>query len=155
MVIKSPTSFYNTAHYHVLKRYNFSCYVSKLGYIRACVYMQPLKCGNSDIFACHIENRAYAFLAGVWLQRTVSPLCLNNLGKFELILPVASDEASMSTSSNNVAIFMISVRYDGLFRSLNGWVTNLFLYLNCCDEKHSKLIRKQCVVAITASRGAF
>ena len=30
MVIKSPTSFYedpfnNTAHYHVLKRYNFSC----------------------------------------------------------------------------------------------------------------------------------
>ena len=29
------------------------------------VYMQPLKCGNSDIFACHTENRAYGFLAGV------------------------------------------------------------------------------------------
>ena len=23
------------------------------------VYMQPLKCGNSDIFACRIENRAW------------------------------------------------------------------------------------------------
>ena len=80
--------------------------------------MQPLKCGNSDIFACHIENRAYGFLAGVCLQRAVSPLC-NNLGKFGLILIGASNEANMSTSSNNVTIFMKSVRYHGLFRSLN------------------------------------
>ena len=29
------------------------------------VYMQRLKCGNSDIFACHTENHAYGFLAGV------------------------------------------------------------------------------------------
>ena len=29
------------------------------------VYMQPLKCGNSDIFAYHTENHAYGFLAGV------------------------------------------------------------------------------------------
>ena len=29
------------------------------------VYMQPLKCENSDIFACHTENRAYGYLAGV------------------------------------------------------------------------------------------
>ena len=40
------------------------------------VYMQPLKCRNSDIFACHTENHAYGFLAGVRLQRAVSPLCL-------------------------------------------------------------------------------
>ena len=84
--------------------------------------MQPLKCGNSDtraLFAYHIENRAYGFLAGVCLQRTVSPLCLNNLGKFGLILIRASDEANMSTSTNNDTIFMKSVRYDGLFRSFN------------------------------------
>ena len=27
MVVKSRTSFYNTAHYHVLKCYKFSCFV--------------------------------------------------------------------------------------------------------------------------------
>ena len=93
-------------------------YVSKLGYIRAWkrVYAAT-NSGNSDIFACHIENRAYGFLAGVWLQRAVSPLCLDNLGKFGLILIGASDEASMPTSSNNVTILMKSVRYDGLFWS--------------------------------------
>ena len=48
-----------------MQGYHTHFYVSKLGYIRACVYMQPLKCGNSDIFACHNENRAYGFLAGV------------------------------------------------------------------------------------------
>ena len=60
-----------------MQGYHTLFYVSKLGYICACIYMQPLKCGNSDIFACHIENRAYGFLAGVWLQRTVSSLCLH------------------------------------------------------------------------------
>ena len=79
--------------------------------------MQPLKCGNSDIFSCHIENSAYGFLTGMCLQRAVSPLCLNYLGQFGLILIGASDEANMSTSSNNVTIFTKSVRYDGLFRS--------------------------------------
>ena len=99
-------------------------YVSKLWYNRACKRIYATT--HSDIFACHIENRACGFLAGVWLQWAVSPLCLNNLGKFGLILIGASDEANMSTSSNNVTIFMKSVRYDGLFRSLNSWVTNLF-----------------------------
>ena len=76
---------------------SYTFYVSKLGYIRTCVYMQPLKCGNLDVFACHIENRAYGFLAGLWLQRAVSPLCL--LGKFGLIVRGASDEAKMSKTA--------------------------------------------------------
>ena len=38
-VIKSPTSFYeysfnNTAHYYVLKRYNFSCYQIEWNFTR-------------------------------------------------------------------------------------------------------------------------
>ena len=50
----------------------------------------------------HIENHAYGFLAGMWLQWAVSPLWFNNLGKFGLILIGASDEANMLTSSKNV-----------------------------------------------------
>ena len=43
-VIKSPTSFYeypfnNTAHYHVLKRYNFSCYVYLYFIYSLCFYL--------------------------------------------------------------------------------------------------------------------
>ena len=67
------------------------------------------------MFACHIGNRAFGFLAGVRLQRAISRLCLNNLGKFGLALIGASDEAKMPTSSNNVTIFMKSVKYDSLF----------------------------------------
>ena len=66
----------------------------------------------------------------------------------------ASDEAKTSTSSNNVTIFMKSVRYDFRFRSLNSLVTHLFYITYCYDEKHPKLIRKQCVVAITVTSGA-
>ena len=36
------------------------------------VYMQPLKCGISDIFACHIENRTYGFL--VFYQQSQNKL---------------------------------------------------------------------------------
>ena len=59
------------------------------------VYMGPLKCGNSDICACDIENRAFGFLAGVRLQWAISHLCINNLGKFGLVLIGASDEADV------------------------------------------------------------
>ena len=104
----------------------YTFYVSKLGYIRACKRIYVATKMRKFIHICHIENRAYGFLTGVWLQRAISPLCLNNLGKFGLILIGASDEANMSISSNNVNIFLKSLRYDGLFRSLNSWVTNLF-----------------------------
>ena len=43
----------------------FIMFLNKGISVHANVYMQPLKCGNSDIFACHIENRTYGFLAGV------------------------------------------------------------------------------------------
>ena len=110
--VRSPHTTHLPRYAHVfllrvsVPFYHHTCtlfYVSKLGYIRACKgYMQPLKCGNSDIFAWHFENRAYGFLAGVWLQQALSTLCLDNLGKFGLILIGASNEANMSASSNSV-----------------------------------------------------
>ena len=68
---------------------NHTCtlfYVSKLGYIRACKRTYAATKMRKFRHICHIENRADGFLARLWLQRAVSPLCLNNLGKFGLIL---------------------------------------------------------------------
>ena len=65
------------------------------------VYMQPLKCGNSDISSCHTENRAYGFLECDFSRPSVLFVFVT---KFGLILIGASDKANMSTSSNNVTI---------------------------------------------------
>ena len=102
-------------------------YVSKLGYIRACkrIYAATKMWKFRHICMPHWKSCIWVPSWSV-TSLLVSPLCLNNLGKFGLILIGASDEANMSTSSNNVTIFMKSVRYDGLFWSLNSWVTHLF-----------------------------
>ena len=113
-------------------------YVSKLGYIRACKRIHAANKIRIFRHICHIENRAYGFLAGVWLQRAVSP---NNLGKFGLTLIGDSDEANMSTSSNSVTIFMKSVRYHSLFRSLNSWV-KIYFILQLLWRKTSQTYKK-------------